>query len=75
VLQPGAAADFLLVRLDHPELTPGDLVANLVYAANGSVVDTTVVAGNVLMSGRAVPGEEEVRAKAREAATRLGLDG
>jgi cytosine/adenosine deaminase-related metal-dependent hydrolase len=41
----GEPADFLLARRDDPELTPGDLVANLVYAAPGSVIDTTVVAG------------------------------
>ena len=32
-------------RTDSPELALGDLVAGLVYAASGSVVDTTVVAG------------------------------
>ena len=70
------AADFLLVRLDAPELEPGYLLANLVYAASGAVVDTTVVAGDVVMRDRVIDGEDEVRAKTREAATRLGvLDG
>jgi 5-methylthioadenosine/S-adenosylhomocysteine deaminase len=73
-LEVGEPADFILVRLDAPELTPGDLVANLVYAANGSVVDSTVVAGRVLMRGRNVEDEAEIRAKALEAAARLGLD-
>lgn len=73
-LEVGAPADFLLVRLDAPELTPGDLVANLVYAANGSVVDSTVVAGRVLMRRRVVDDEPEIRAKALEAVARLGLD-
>ena len=54
-------ADFLLVRADAPELTPGDLTANLVYAASGSVVDTTVVAGRVLMRGGQIGNEAEVR--------------
>jgi 5-methylthioadenosine/S-adenosylhomocysteine deaminase len=72
-LEIGAPADFILVRLDAPELTPGDLVANLVYAASGAVVDTTVVAGRVLMQSRIVDGEEEVRAQALEAAARLGV--
>ena len=44
-LTVGAPADFLLVQHDRPELIPGDLVANLVYAASGTIVDTTVVAG------------------------------
>jgi 5-methylthioadenosine/S-adenosylhomocysteine deaminase len=69
----GDPADFLLVRADAPELTPGDLVANLVYAASGSVVDTTVVAGRVLMRGGVVEGAEEVRERALERAHRLGI--
>lgn len=72
-LEPGAAADFLLVRSDEPELALGSLDAGLVYAATGSIVDTTVVAGRVLMRGGAIPGREEVVARARERAARLGL--
>jgi 5-methylthioadenosine/S-adenosylhomocysteine deaminase len=73
VLRVGDPADFILVRLDAPEMAPGDVVANLVYAANGSVVDTTVVDGRVLMRHREVPEEGEIRAKAVEAAERLCL--
>ena len=47
--------------------------ANLVYATSGSVVDTTVVAGQVLMRGGKVEGEAEVRAGAIESARRLGV--
>ena len=69
----GERADFLLVRRDAPELTPGDLVANLVYAAPGSVVDTTVVAGQVLMRGGVIGDEAEVRGGAIASARRLGV--
>jgi 5-methylthioadenosine/S-adenosylhomocysteine deaminase len=69
----GDPADFLLVRADAPELTPGDLVTNLVYAASGYVVDTTVVAGRVLMRGGTIVGAGEVRARALERAHRLGI--
>ncbi len=69
----GEAADFLLVRSDAPELTPGDLTANLVYAATGSVVDTTVVAGRVLMRGGKIGDEHEVREEAVASARRLGV--
>jgi 5-methylthioadenosine/S-adenosylhomocysteine deaminase len=72
-LEPGAPADFLLVRLDAPELAMGTLEAGLVYAASGSVVDTTVVAGRVLMQGGQVEDSDEVVARAREAARRLGI--
>ena len=46
---------------------------DLVYAASGSVVDTTVVAGRVLMRGGEVPGVEEIVARAAERARRLGI--
>ena len=47
----GEPADFLLLRPGDPELSVGDLDADLVYAAAGSVVDTTVVAGRVADAG------------------------
>ena len=72
-LAVGEPADFLLVRSDAPELTPGELVANLVYAAAGAVVDTTVVAGQVLMRGGVIGDEAEVRAGAISSARRLGV--
>jgi 5-methylthioadenosine/S-adenosylhomocysteine deaminase len=74
-LEVGAKADFLLVRSESPELTPGDLIANLVYAASGSVVDTTVVAGRALMRGGLVEDADEVVAKAGERARDLFAGG
>ena len=38
-----------------PSSAIGDLASDLVYAASGSVVDTTVVGGRVLMRGGVVP--------------------
>ncbi len=72
-LEPGAPADFLLLRPDAPELGVGELTADLVYAASGAVVDTTVVAGQVLMRDGEVPGLEEIVVRAAERAGRLGL--
>lgn len=72
-LEPGAPADFLLLRPDAPELGIGELTADLVYAASGAVVETTVVAGRVLMRDGEVPGLEEIVARAAERAGRLGL--
>jgi 5-methylthioadenosine/S-adenosylhomocysteine deaminase len=72
-LAPGAPADFLLLRGDSPELGLGELTSNLVYAASGSVVDTTVVAGRVLMRGGEVAGTAEIVARATERARRLGI--
>ena len=72
-LTQGEPADFLLVRADSPELSLGDLTADLVYAASGAVVDTTVVAGRVLMRGGIVEAGDEVRERAVERARRLGI--
>jgi 5-methylthioadenosine/S-adenosylhomocysteine deaminase len=72
-LEPGAPADFLLLRPGAPELGIGDLTSDLVYAASGAAVDTTVVAGKVLMRNGEVPGLEEIVARAAERARRLGL--
>ncbi|HET7119984.1 MAG TPA: amidohydrolase [Solirubrobacterales bacterium] len=72
-LEVGAPADFLLLRPDAPELAIGELTSNLVYAAAGSVVDTTVVAGRILMRGGEIEGLEEIVARAAERAQRLGL--
>jgi 5-methylthioadenosine/S-adenosylhomocysteine deaminase len=70
-LEPGQPADFLLLRASDPELSAGNLEADLVYAAGGSVVDTTVVAGRVLMRNRVVPGADELVAEVRARAARL----
>ncbi len=70
-LEVGAPADFLLLRASEPELSAGDLDANLVYAAAGSVVDTTVVAGEVLMRDRRITGLEEIVEEVRSRARKL----
>lgn len=70
-LAVGEPADLLLLRASDPELSAGDLDADLVYAAGGSVVDTTVVAGEVLMRDRQVPGADEIVAEVRVRARRL----
>ena len=67
----GEPADFLLLRGSDPELSAGDLDADLVYAANGSVVDATVVGGEVLMRDRRIEGAEEIVAEVRLRAGRL----
>jgi 5-methylthioadenosine/S-adenosylhomocysteine deaminase len=72
-LAVGAPADFLLLRPDAPELGIGDLTTDLVYAASGAVVDTTVVAGQVLMRNGEIAGLDEIVAQAAKRAHRLGL--
>jgi len=68
-IEVGSLADIALVDLKRPELTPHfDLHSDLVYAANGSCIDTVICDGKVLMTGRRVKGEEEIIEGARRAA-------
>ncbi len=74
-LEAGNTADVILVNLEGPmfvPLVPGhpeQLYSHLVFAANGSAVDTTIVDGHVLMRGRKLTtiDEELVCARANEA--------
>jgi len=63
----GKLADAVLIDLTQPCLV-GDysLTSNLVYSADPSVVDTVICDGEILMRGRAIPGEAEIVAAARE---------
>jgi 5-methylthioadenosine/S-adenosylhomocysteine deaminase len=72
-LAVGAAADFLLLDPDAPELAIGALASDLVYAAAGAAVETAVVAGQALMCGGEPDGLGEIVARAAERARRLGL--
>jgi 5-methylthioadenosine/S-adenosylhomocysteine deaminase len=71
-LRVGNRADLILVDLDRPELVPNfDLFSDLVYAANGSCVDTVICMGRVLMEHRYVEGEEEIMSHVRRLAHEL----
>lgn len=60
-IKVGASPDIILIDLALPEMTPDfDIYSNIVYAANGSIVDTVICMGKVLMENRIVPGEEEI---------------
>ncbi len=68
----GALADIVLIDLQQVVFSPGhNLVSDLVYAANGSVVDTVICDGKVLMQDRVVDGEDEIIARGREVAQDL----
>jgi 5-methylthioadenosine/S-adenosylhomocysteine deaminase len=72
VIKEGKLADVVLLDLKHAELTPNhNLTSNIVYSANGSCVDTVICDGRILMEGRKVEGEEEIKDKAREVAYEL----
>lgn len=68
----GKSPDIILIDLMRPEFVPNfDIYSDMVYAANGSCVDTVICMGEVIMENRFVPGEEEIMAQAREAAHSL----
>jgi len=71
-IKSGNVADMILVDLHNIRLVPNHhIIPNLVYSATDSCIDTTICDGIILMQNGTVAGEEEVRAKAQEAAFRL----
>ncbi len=71
-LEEGKLADLILVDLKSPQLVPRhDLTSLLAYAANGSVVDTTICDGQILMRDGHVEGETEILAEAQARARAL----
>ena len=61
----GCLADLCLIDLDIPAFIPNfHFVSNLVFAANGSCVDTVVCNGRIVMRDKKVAGEEEIMDKA-----------
>lgn len=72
IIEEGRLADIALVDLGGPEFFPGhNLLSDLVYAANGSCVDTLICDGRILMENRRVRDEEEILKMARKVAHRL----
>jgi 5-methylthioadenosine/S-adenosylhomocysteine deaminase len=71
-IETGAPADLLLLRLGAAPMTPlFSEESNLVYSATGSLADTVICGGRILMLHGVVPGEEEILARAAEAAASL----
>ncbi|MEJ2208803.1 MAG: amidohydrolase family protein [Anaerolineae bacterium] len=73
-LAAGAPADVILVDYDPPTpLTAGNLPWHTLFGIDGTGVDTTIVAGRVLMRGRELLtlDEEAIMARARELAGKL----
>ncbi|HDR04354.1 MAG TPA: amidohydrolase [Candidatus Marinimicrobia bacterium] len=72
VIETGKLADAILVDLEDCRLTPGhNLISDMVYSADSSVIDTVICDGRILMKNRQIPGEKEIIEMAREAAKRL----
>jgi 5-methylthioadenosine/S-adenosylhomocysteine deaminase len=66
IIAEGALADCMLVDLNNERLVPGHhLIADMVYSADSSCIDTVICNGKILMQDRRVEGEEEIIAKGR----------
>ena len=70
-IEVGKKADLILVDTDAANMTPDStcISSNIVYAANGSNVDTTICNGKILMENRKLTtlDEESIFKKARKA--------
>jgi cytosine/adenosine deaminase-related metal-dependent hydrolase len=81
-LEAGKKADFIVIDTDKAHLTPvWNPVATVVFAAQGSDVDTVVIDGRIIMRNRQMQTLDEgailddVRARFRDVADRAGVDG
>ncbi len=71
-IEVGCAADLILLDTKVAAGTPClDLKSNLVYALNGSIVNTAICGGQVLMRNGIVEGEKEILANAEAAAKEI----
>lgn len=73
-IEPGRRADGVMLRVDRVHLFPDhDLLANLVYAAQGADVDTVFVDGRFLLLGGELQtlDEEEILGRCRELAAKF----
>lgn len=68
-IRQGALADIALIDLKKPELNPlHSLESNLVYAANGSCVDTLICDGKIIFENRNIPDSDKILEHAENAA-------
>ena len=72
VIREGALADLFLVNLTGTAfLSPGSVLANLVYAATSEVITDVMARGQWVMRGRRIPGEESILAGARQVLSQI----
>jgi cytosine/adenosine deaminase-related metal-dependent hydrolase len=73
-IEVGKRADFVAVDMDKPHLVPvSDPVSAIVFAANGSDVDTVVIDGKIIVEGgeALTMDEERILHEAKERAEKL----
>ena len=68
----GKAADMILVDLDSPVMSGNyDLIADMVYAADPTVIDSVICNGKFLMRNKIIPGEKEIIAAAKDVCRKI----
>ncbi len=71
-IEKGYLADLVLIDLIHPSMIPNhNTISNYVYSANGSVIDTTICNGKILMENRHISEEEKILFEASKCAKDL----
>ncbi|HZK43270.1 MAG TPA: amidohydrolase [Syntrophomonadaceae bacterium] len=73
-IKAGMKADMILISLEEANMIPNyDLMANIVYAAQASDVDTVIIDGQIIMENRIIKtlNEQEVLSRARQIGQRL----
>jgi cytosine/adenosine deaminase-related metal-dependent hydrolase len=80
-IEAGKRADFIIINTDSPNLTPvWNPVSSVVFASQGSDVDTVVIDGKIIMQSRKMQTMDEgailedVRRRYRQVAKRAGVD-
>ncbi|NLD13433.1 MAG: putative aminohydrolase SsnA [Firmicutes bacterium] len=76
VLEPGAAGDVIIVDYDPwTPLTSDNYYSHVLFGMSGGLVDTTIVAGRVLMRNRQLTtvDSERIHARSRELAGRVWI--
>ena len=71
-IKEGQLADCMLVSLDNPLMVPAhNLISNLVYAADSSIVDTLICNGKIIMQNHRLNDEDEILKQAKTALKRI----
>lgn len=68
VIREGADADLSIINLNSPAfLSPGPILANLIYSAHSDCIESVIAGGRFVMRNREIAGEEEILQEARKA--------
>jgi len=71
VVAAGKAADLMLVNLNDTRLTGNNLIADMVYSADSSCIDSVICNGRVLMQNGSVADEDVIVTEVRKCIRRL----